>query len=191
MKYEDQLMNIFRQKEAYLEGHFLLSSGLHSPNYMQCAKLLQFPEIASDLGVRIQQMLNKEISGIDLVLSPALGGVIIGHEVARAWHVPFLFCEREQKKFKLRRGFQIKQGQNVVVIEDVVTTGGSTKETIALAQAEGANIAGVGSIVDRSMKPLDFPAVYVSLLKLPLEQYPPETCPLCEEGIPVVKPGSR
>ena len=191
MKYEDQLMNIFRQKEAYLEGHFLLSSGLHSPNYMQCAKLLQFPEIASDLGVRIQQMLNKEISGIDLVLSPALGGVIIGHEVARAWHVPFLFCEREQKEFKLRRGFQIKQGQNVVVIEDVVTTGGSTKETIALAQAEGANIAGVGSIVDRSMKPLDFPAVYVSLLKLPLEQYPPETCPLCEEGIPVVKPGSR
>ena len=191
MKYEDQLMNLFRQKEAYLEGHFLLSSGLHSRNYMQCARLLQYPQIASDLGLRIQQKLSEEVSAVDLVLSPALGGVIIGHEVARAWNVPFIFCEREQKEFKLRRGFQIKQGQNVVVIEDVVTTGGSTKETIAVAVAEGAKIAGVGSIVDRSVRPLDFPAVYVSLLKLPLEQYPPEICPLCAQGIPVVKPGSR
>jgi orotate phosphoribosyltransferase len=189
MKYEDQLMNIFRQKDAYLEGHFLLSSGLHSPNYMQCAKILQFPEIASDLGARIHQRLN--ISGVDLILSPALGGVIIGHEVAHAFHVPFLFCERDPKEFKLRRGFQIQPGQNVVVIEDVITTGGSTKETIAVAQTEGANIVGVGSIVDRSMQPLDFPAPYVSLLKLPLEQYRPDACPLCAEGIPVVKPGSR
>jgi orotate phosphoribosyltransferase len=191
MKYEDQLMNIFRQKEAYLEGHFLLSSGLHSPNYMQCARILQFPEIAADLGLRIQQKLSQEISGVDLVLSPALGGIIIGHEVARAFSVPFLFCEREQKEFKLRRGFQIHPGQNVVIVEDVITTGGSTKETIAVARGEGANIVGVGSIVDRSMQPLDFPAPYFSLLKLPLEQYRPDACPLCAEGIPVVKPGSR
>ena len=191
MKYEDQLMNIFRQKDAYLEGHFLLSSGLHSPNYMQCARLLQYPEVASDLGVRIQEKLRTEVSAVDLVLSPALGGVIIGHEVARAWNVPFLFCERDQKEFKLRRGFQIQEGQNVVVIEDVVTTGGSTKETIAVAHAEGATITGIGSIVDRSIRPLEFPAAYVSLLKLPLEQYSPDTCPLCAAGIPVVKPGSR
>lgn len=191
MDYENQLLNIFRQKHAYLEGHFLLSSGLHSPNYMQCAKLLQFPEIAADLGFRIQEKLSQEVAGADMVLSPALGGVIIGHEVARAFKIPFLFCEREDKEFKLRRGFEINPGQKVIVIEDVVTTGGSTKETIAVAESEGATVVGVGSIVDRSTRELDFPAIYVSLLKLPLDQYHPESCPLCAQGIPVVKPGSR
>jgi orotate phosphoribosyltransferase len=191
MKYEDQLLNIFRKKEAYLEGHFLLSSGLHSQNYMQCAKILQHPEIAADLGRRIHEKLRDIASAVDLVLSPALGGVIIGHEVARSYNVPFLFCEREDKEFKLRRGFEIKPGQNVVVVEDVITTGGSTKETMAVAEKEGAKIVGVGSIVDRSVKPLDFSAIYVSLLKLPLDQFRPENCPLCAENIPVVKPGSR
>lgn len=191
MNFEDQLLNIFREKEAYLEGHFLLSSGLHSPNYMQCAKILQHPEIATDLGLRIQQRLREHQVKPELVLSPALGGVIIGHEVARAFGVPFLFCEREDKQFQLRRGFQIHPGQSVVVIEDVVTTGGSTKETITLAEGEGAKIVGVGSIVDRSVKVLNFPAVYCSLLKLPLDQYRPEDCPLCRENIPIIKPGSR
>jgi orotate phosphoribosyltransferase len=187
MTYEEQLLNIFREKNAYLEGHFLLSSGMHSPNYMQCAKILQYPAIAADLGGRIREKLSAIVP--DLVLSPALGGIIIGHEVARAFNVPFLFCEREDKEFKLRRGFEIKPGQKVVVIEDVVTTGGSTQETIRVAQKEGASIVGVGSIVDRSKKSLDFPAVYFSLLKLPLDQYRPEECPL--ENQPLIKPGSR
>jgi orotate phosphoribosyltransferase len=191
MNYEDQLLDIFRKKEAYLEGHFLLSSGLHSQNYMQCAKILQFPEIAADLGRRIHQELRDTAPSVDLVLSPALGGVIIGHEVAHSFNVPFIFCEREEKEFKLRRGFEIKPGQNVVVVEDVVTTGLSTKETIAVAEKEGAKIVGVGSIVDRSAKPIGFPAIYVSLLKLPLDQFRAEECPLCAKNVPLVKPGSR
>jgi orotate phosphoribosyltransferase len=191
MNYEDQLLDIFRKKEAYLEGHFLLSSGLHSQNYMQCAKILQFPEIASDLGRRIHEKLREAVPVVDLVLSPALGGVIIGHEVARSYNVPFIFCEREGKEFKLRRGFEITPGQHVVVVEDVVTTGLSTKETIAIAEKEGAKIVGIGSIVDRSAKPIDFPATYVSLLRLPLDQFRPEDCPLCAENIPLIKPGSR
>ena len=191
MSYEDQLLNLFRQKDAYLEGHFLLSSGLHSPNYMQCAKLLRFPDVAEGLGKRIQQKLGESVSEVDLVLSPALGGIIIGHEVASAFRVPFLFCEREDKQFQLRRGFEILPGQKVIVIEDVVTTGGSTKETIAVAEREGAKVVGVGSIVDRSKQPLNFPAPYSALLRLPLDQLDPATCHLCLEKVPLVKPGSR
>ncbi len=191
MNYSEQLLALFREKEAYLEGHFLLSSGLHSPNYMQCAKILQYPAIASELGHRLAESLRSGIDGVDLVLSPALGGIIIGHEVARGFNVPFLFCEREEKEFKLRRGFEIRSGQRVVVVEDVVTTGGSTRETIAVAKGLSASIAGVASIVDRSTRPLEFPGVYCSLLKLPLDQFRPEDCPLCRQQIPLVKPGSR
>ena len=188
---DDRILDIFRDKGAYLEGHFLLSSGLHSPNYMQSAKILQYPDIAADLGNRIQKKLNENDVHPDLILSPALGGIIIGHEVARAFGVPFLFCEREEKQFQLRRGFQITPGQKVAVIEDVVTTGGSTKETIQVAENQGAKIVGVGSIVDRSVRALDFPATYSSLLKLPLDQYRSEDCPLCRDNLPLVKPGSR
>jgi orotate phosphoribosyltransferase len=190
MNFEQQILELFRSKQAYLEGHFLLSSGLHSPNYMQCAKILQFPRIAEDLGRSLQERLSEKVSEVDLILSPALGGVIIGHEVARAWDVPFLFCEREDGQMKLRR-FEIQPGQKVVVIEDVVTTGGSTKETIAVAREKGAQVVGVGSIVDRSVKPPEFPAPFRSLLKLPLEQYQAENCPLCAKNLPLVKPGSR
>jgi len=190
MNFEQQLLELLRSKQAYLEGHFLLSSGLHSPNYMQCAKILQFPRIAEDLGRRLHEKLLSDVPSADLVLSPALGGIIIGHEVARSWDVPFLFCEREDGKMKLRR-FEIQPGQKVVVIEDVVTTGGSTKETIAVAEERGAKIVGIGSIVDRAARPPEFPAVFHSLLKLPLEHYQPESCPLCEQKLPLVKPGSR
>jgi orotate phosphoribosyltransferase len=190
MSFEDELLDLLREKSAYLEGHFLLSSGLHSPNYMQCARILQFPRIAGDLGKRIHEKLQNETGHVDLVLSPALGGIIIGHEVARSWDVPFLFCEREDGQMRLRR-FEMKPGQNVVVIEDVVTTGGSTKETIAVAEKLGSKIVGIGSIVDRAATPPDFPAVFRSLLKLPLDHYQPESCPLCSKNIPLVKPGSR
>jgi len=190
MSFEDELLNLLREKSAYLEGHFLLSSGLHSPNYMQCARILQFPQIASSLGQEIRKKLSSETGPVDVVLSPALGGLIIGHEVARSWDVPFLFCERENGQMRMRR-FDMKPGQNVVVIEDVVTTGGSTKETIAVAESLGGKIVGIGSIVDRASKPPDFPAVFRSLLKLPLDNYQPESCPLCAKNIPLVKPGSR
>jgi len=183
----NELLNLFREKGAYLEGHFVLSSGLHSSNYMQCARILQFPSIAETLGHQIADGLPTP----DFVLSPALGGIIIGHEVARAYGVPFLFCEREDKVFRLRRGFEIQQGQHVVVIEDVMTTGGSTRETIAVAQQASAVLAGTGCIVDRSLSPLDFGVPFHSLLKLPLAQYKPDDCVLCRQGIPVIKPGSR
>ena len=185
------LLQLFREKGAYLEGHFLLSSGLHPPNYMQCAKILQYPDIAAELGKGIAGSLRKDVREVDLVLSPALGGIIIGHEVACALNVRFLFCEREEKEFKLRRGFEIQPGEKVVVIEDVVTTGRSTKETIAVGEREGAQIVSVGCIVDRSVAPIDFPAPLHSLLNLPLATYQAGSCPLCSQTIPLVKPGSR
>lgn len=187
MDYSDRLMMLFREKGAYLEGHFILSSGLHSSNYMQCARLLQYPAVASELGGRIAE----KFGAPDLVLSPALGGVIIGHEVARALNVPFLFVERQEKEFVLRRGFQIDPGQKVIVVEDVVTTGLSTRETMSVAEKAGAKVAGVGSIVDRSLAPVEFGAPFHSLLKLPLAQFQPADCPLCKQNIPLVKPGSR
>ncbi len=183
----NELLALFREKGAYLEGHFLLSSGLHSSNYMQCARILQFSSIAETLGHQIADGFQAP----DLVLSPAVGGIIIGHEVARALGVPFLFCEREEKVFRLRRGFEIQKGQRVIVIEDVVTTGGSTRETIAVAHQTGAVLAGTGSIVDRSLDTLDFGVPFHSLLKLPLAHYKPDDCPLCRQRIPVMKPGSR
>jgi orotate phosphoribosyltransferase len=183
----ETLLQLFRDKGAYLEGHFQLSSGLHSSNYIQCARILQFPAIASELGAKLASFFSET----DLVLSPALGGIIIGHEVARALGVPFVFCERENKEFVLRRGFRMDRGQKVVVIEDVVTTGLSTMETVAVAEREGAVVSGIGSIVDRSVSELAFRAPYYSLLRLPLAQYKPESCPLCRKNIPLVKPGSR
>ncbi len=182
-----ELLDLFREKKAYLEGHFQLTSGLHSSNYMQCARILQYPSIAEKLG----QQIAAGFAAPDLVMSPALGGIIIGHEVARALGVPFLFCEREEKVFRLRRGFEIQKGQRVIVVEDVVTTGGSTKETIAVAEQAGAVLAGTGCIVDRSLAALDFSVPFLSLLKLPLAQYQPGNCPLCNQGVPVIKPGSR
>lgn len=185
---ESRVLQLFRENGAYLEGHFQLSSGLHSPNYMQSAKILQYPSIASELGSN----LAKKFSGaIDLVLSPALGGIIIGHEVARAFNVRFIFCEREDNFFRLRRGFEIRAGEKVLVIEDVVTTGRSTNETIAVAKEARAEIKGVGCIVNRSIKDPDFPGAFSYLLKLPLENNEPANCSLCKNQIPLVKPGSR
>ena len=184
---ESQLLQLFREKHAFLEGHFLLSSGLHSPNYMQCALILQYPDIAAQLGASLAE----KVSHPDLVLSPAMGGIIIGHEVARALHVRFLFCERENGNFRLRRGFEIAPGETVLVVEDVVTTGKSTRETIAVAEQAGAKVTGVGSIVDRSVEPPAFPGSFQSLLKLPLTVYEASYCPLCRENVPIVKPGSR
>jgi orotate phosphoribosyltransferase len=171
------------------EGHFLLSSGRHSARYMQCAQLLMHPADAEKTG----QALAQKFAGIsvDLVAGPALGGVIIAHEVARALNVPCIFAERKDGVMQLRRGFEVAPGQKVLVVEDVVTTGGSVKEVIGLLEERKADVVGVGSIVDRTGGQNPFRQPYLALKKVEIESFAPEDCPLCKEGIPVTKPGSR
>jgi orotate phosphoribosyltransferase len=180
---------MLEQCGALRRGHFLLSSGLHSPAYVQCALLLEDPRRAREVG----QALAADLAGLEpaSVLAPALGGVIIGHEVAAALGVPFRFAERDGEKLALRRGFALPAGERAVVIEDVVTTGKSTLETAALAEAAGAHVVGIGSIIDRSGGRHGFAVPYAALLSLDLPTYPPDACPLCAGGSTAVKPGSR
>jgi orotate phosphoribosyltransferase len=184
----DELLDLYRRSGALLEGHFRLTSGLHSPGYLQCALVLQHPQHAEALGRAIAERTR----GLrpTVVLSPALGGVVIGHEVARALGVRAIFAERQDGALMLRRGFVVAENDRVLVVEDVVTTGGSTRETIQVARAAGGHVVGAGSIVNRGTgAPLDVP--YVALLEIALPTYEPDTCPLCAQGLPVVKPGSR
>jgi orotate phosphoribosyltransferase len=184
----DELLDLYRRSGALLEGHFRLTSGLHSPGYLQCALVLQHPQHAEALGRAIAERTR----GLrpTVVLSPALGGVVIGHEVARALGVRAIFAERQDGALMLRRGFVVSENDRVLVVEDVVTTGGSTRETIQVARAAGAQVVGAGSIVNRGTgAPLDVP--YVALLEIALPTYEPDACPLCAQGLPVVKPGSR
>ncbi len=174
---------------ALRRGHFLLSSGLHSPAYVQCALLLESPQRAESAGREIAGRLRAH--GPESVLAPALGGVIIGYEVARALGVPFRFAERAGDKLALRRGFELGAGERVAIVEDVVTTGKSTLETAALAEESGAVVVGIGSIIDRSGGRNGFPVPFEALLPLDLPTYSPDACPLCREGSPAVKPGSR
>ncbi len=181
-------LQLFRESGALLEGHFKLSSGLHSTGYLQCALVLQDPGRAERLGNALGELLKGY--GANVVLSPALGGLIIGHEVARALGVRAIFAERVEKTLTLRRGFSLSSTDRVVVIEDVVTTGLSTRETIDVATAAGATVVAAGSIIDRSGKQ-DLGVPYHALTTLVLPTYQPEACPLCAAGNPVVKPGSR
>ena len=177
---------------ALTRGHFKLSSGLHSPAYVQCARLLEDPARARRAGAALAEALVAELGGApDSVLSPALGAVLIGHEVAAALGVPYRFVERNADRvFELRRGFHLREGERVVVVEDAVTTGGSTKEVIALAHELGAEITGAGAVINRSGgNPFDVP--FVALAELTLPTYAPDDCPLCAQGKPVEKPGSR
>jgi orotate phosphoribosyltransferase len=185
----DAVLDIFRRLGALLEGHFRLTSGLHSPGYLQCARVLQYPREAEACGAAIASLVRS--LGVDAVLSPALGGIVIGHEVARALGVRALFAERQDGSLTLRRGFGLTPGERVLVVEDVVTTGGSTRETIEVARAAGATVVAAASIIDRSggQGGLDVP--YFSLATVSLPTYEPQSCPLCAEGRPVVKPGSR
>jgi len=179
----------FRHAGALLEGHFRLTSGLHSPGYLQCALVLQHPREAEAYGVALAERLRD--LGARTVLSPALGGIVIGQEVGRALGVRAIFAERVDGTLMLRRGFSLEPGETVVVIEDVVTTGGSTRETIEVARAAGARVVGAGAIIDRSggQQRLDVP--FHALAELSLPTYEPASCPLCLAGQPVVKPGSR
>lgn len=176
---------------ALLRGHFQLSSGLHSPGYVQCALLLAEPRRARAAGGEIAAALAALGVAADSVLAPALGGVVVGHEVAAALGVPFRFAEREGAELRLRRGFALAAGERVIVVEDVVTTGKSTLETAAIAAAAGAVVTGIGSIIDRSGGRHGFRVPYASLLALDLPTWRPEDCPLCREGSAAIKPGSR
>lgn len=185
---------LFQRTGAYLRGHFRLTSGLHSPEYLQCALVLQHPQHAASLGQQLADAVREQIreSGITLVCAPAMGGLIIGHEVARALGARFLFTERDgEGRMTLRRGFAVEPGEKAVVIEDVITTGGSSREVVDLLRAQGANVLAAASIVDRSGGTADLGVTRVALATLQATVYQPEFCPLCEQGEPVTKPGSR
>jgi orotate phosphoribosyltransferase len=185
----EALLDLFRTSGALLDGHFRLTSGLHSPGYLQSALVLQHPRHAEALGRAIAERTRDLTPTV--VLSPALGGMIIGHEVGRALGVRAIFAERHEGRLTLRRGFSVTEGDRVLVIEDVVTTGGSTRETMDVAKAAGARVVGAASIVDRSGGRVQFDTPLVALLDVVLPTYEPDTCPLCAQGVPVVKPGSR
>jgi len=178
-----------RRAGALLEGHFRLTSGLHSPGYLQCALVLQHPREAEALGAALAALVRS--TRPEAVLSPALGGIVIGQEVGRALGVRALFAERQDGALTLRRGFALAPGEKVVVVEDVVTTGGSTRETIDVARAAGAEVVAAAAIIDRSggHRQLDVP--FHCLAEVSLPTYAPASCPLCLAGQPVVKPGSR
>jgi len=183
------VLSLFRESGALHEGHFKLSSGLHSPGYLQCALVLQHPKHAEALGRALGEHLRDLRATV--VLSPALGGLIIGHEVGRALGVRAIFAERQDGALSLRRGFSLAADDRVVVIEDVVTTGGSTRETMAVATAAGAVVVGAGAIIDRSGGAPGLDVPFEALATLTLPTYSPESCPLCQAGQPIVKPGSR
>ncbi len=185
----DEVLDLFRRSGALLEGHFRLTSGLHSPGYLQCALVLAQPASAEALG----RALADRVRGVrpTVVLSPAIGGIVIGHEVGRALGVRALFAERQDGQLTLRRGFTLSERDRVLVVEDVMTTGGSTRETMDVAKAAGAQVVGAGSIVNRSGGTVKFDVPLESLLEYSLPTYEPDKCPLCAQGLPVVKPGSR
>jgi orotate phosphoribosyltransferase len=186
---ELDVLTLFRRSGALLEGHFRLSSGLHSPGYLQCALVLQFPRDAEALGAALADRVRS--FGATAVLSPALGGIVIGQEVARGLGVRALFAERQDGVLTLRRGFALSPEDRVLVVEDVVTTAGSTRETIAVAQQHGAPVVGACSIVDRSSGTHGLELPYAALLPMDLPTYQESECPLCKQGIEIVKPGSR
>ena len=183
------ILRILKEKEALLEGHFLLSSGLHSDMYVQCAKLLQYPDIAEKIAKELVKKIisNKPELKIDTVISPAIGGIVIGQEVARVLIVKSIFTERESTIMTLRRGFEIQKGEKCLIVEDVITTGGSTKEVMTVVKSNGGEVVGVASIIDRS----DLENFSISLLKLKIQTFRPGACTLCSNNIPLVKPGSK
>lgn len=189
----EEVLQIFEQNGALLKGHFLLSSGLHSSRYLQCALVLQHPVIAGNLGAELARLVaaDGKIPKIDAVMAPALGGIIVAHEVARALGVRALFTERQDGVMKLRRGFQLTPREHILVVEDVVTTGGSTREVMQVVSDSGALAVGAGSLIDRSGGSVDLGVPRHALAVLEVPVYQPGDCPLCREGSPAVKPGSR
>ncbi len=188
MRTED-VIERFRATGALLEGHFVLTSGLHSANYLQCALVLQHPEEAERFGRSIAEHFKQ--NNIQLVASPAIGGIVIGHEVARQLGARFIWTERENGEMTLRRGFSVSPGENTIVVEDVVTTGGSTRDTVSALQATGANVVAAASIIDRSGGEADVGVPRIALATLDVPSVDASICELCKQGEAAIKPGSR
>lgn len=185
----DEIIEHFRSTGALLEGHFILSSGLHSPNYLQCALALKHPQDAVKFGAAIAEQLNGQ--QFDAVVSPAIGGLIIGFAVAQSLNIPFFWTERENGTMTVRRGFTVKENEKLLVVEDVITTGGSTRECIAAVENLGAAVTAAASIIDRSGGKADVGVPRIALATLEVPVYKPEECPMCARGDVAVKPGSR
>jgi orotate phosphoribosyltransferase len=186
---DEDVLALFRQSGALLEGHFRLSSGLHSNRYLQSALVLQHPGYAEALGAAIAALV-RELNP-NVVLSPALGGIVIGQEVGRALGLRAIFAERQDGKLVLRRGFRLTPSDRAVVVEDVITTGGSTRETIEVASAAGATVVGAASIIDRGTQSARLDVPLLPLVTLEVPAFDPASCPMCAQGEPVIKPGSR
>jgi orotate phosphoribosyltransferase len=187
---EKDILHLMSELRALQRGHFLLSSGLHSDTYFQCARLLQFPELARELGQQIARQVSDR-ERIDVVVSPALGGILIGHEVARALGRRFIFTERAAGEMRLRRGFQLEKGEKVLIVEDVVTRGTSLREVVEVVQGLEGAVLGLAAIVDRTAGAVELPWPLSALARVEVATFEPSHCPLCAEGTPVVKPGSR
>lgn len=190
---QDDVLQLFKERQALLQGHFKLTSGLHSDNYMQCALLLQFGCDGDRLGAELARKIkaaNKE-KPVTAVVTPAIGGIVMGYVIARALGVRAIFAERVDGQFTLRRGFALAPGEQVIIAEDVITTGGSVREVATLVQNSGAHVAGFASLVERGESDTPLSAPKHVLLRLPLVTYSPDNCPMCKEGMPLIKPGSR
>ena len=185
----EEILEHFQETNALLEGHFLLSSGLHSPKYLQCAMALQYPADAARFGRAIAEHFVDQ--GIETVASPAIGGLVIGYAAAAALNVRFLWTERQSGEMTLRRGFTLKPGERILVVEDVITTGGSTRECIAALEANGGKVVAAASIIDRSNGTADVGVSRIALASLEVPSYTEEQCPMCAGGDKPVKPGSR
>jgi len=189
---EDRIKEILLKADAFLEGHFLLSSGLHSPYYLQCARVLQYPDYAEMLCRELARRIDELDVEYDFVIAPALRGIIVSYETARHLRTRGIFAERVDGKLTLRRGFEIKPGEKAIVVEDVVTTGKSTGETMEVVKQHGGEVVAVGSLVDRSGGKVNFGVPFVTLWRLEVPVFEPDSCPICKEGkIPLIKPGSR
>ena len=185
----EQILEHFRNTNALLEGHFILSSGLHSPKYLQCALALQFPFDAAKFGKAIAEHFVNE--NIETVASPAIGGLVIGYAVAQSLNVRFIWTERQNGEMTIRRGFSVKENERILVVEDVITTGGSTRECIEALEKNGAKVTNAASIIDRSGGKANVGVPRIALVSLEVPSYKPEDCPMCANGEIAVKPGSR
>jgi orotate phosphoribosyltransferase len=187
---QDDVLKIFKDNNALLEGHFKLSSGLHSGQYLQCALLLQYPDMAARLCAGLaKEFKNKKVTA---VIGPALGGVVVSYEVARSLGARSLFAERDAAgAMVLRRGFSIDKSDSVLLVEDVVTTGGSLLELVDIVKASGARLVGVAVLIDRSAGSASFGVPFTALAKIDIKAYSESDCPFCKQGVPIVKPGSK
>lgn len=186
---KERIIEILKEAQVLQEGHFLLTSGRHSAKYMQCAKLFQYTKYSEELCKELAEKFKDD--GIDVVIGPAIGAIQMSYEVSRHLGVKNIFAERENGVMTLRRGFTIEPGQKVLVVEDVVTTGGSVREVIDIVKQHGGIVAGVGVVVDRTAGKVDFGVRLESVVSMEIESYEPDECPLCKAGQPIVKPGSR